>query len=101
MMSRIYNDWRMWTNKHGWTMQVVHHTGHQRDDANWDRIATWARGATDLPAILDTAIFVERKIKGSELLIRRQGRYVPRPALDMVDGNEVKFAFQLGAGAKV
>lgn len=101
MMAQVFNDWRMWSNQYGITLLIVHHTGHQRDDANWNRIATWARGATDLPAILDTAIFVERLIKANSLLIRRQGRYVPRDPLNMIDGNEVNFAFKLASDAKV
>lgn len=100
MMSRIYNDWRKWTNDNKWTIIIVHHTGHKKDDAQWERMATWSRGATDLPAILDAAIFVERQTQ-RDLLIRRQGRYAPRPPFKLEDGNDEEFAFRLKLGEKV
>ncbi len=82
-MSRIFNDFRTWTNNHGLTLVMIHHTGKLREEDDEDRIATWSRGATDLPAVLDWATYLRRYQSGAgrsdRVIIKRAGR---APGLD-------------------
>jgi len=82
-MSRIFNDFREWTNRSGLTMIMIHHTGKLREEDDEERIATWSRGATDLPAVLDWATYVRRSQSGrgrpDSVVIKRAGR---GPGLD-------------------
>lgn len=96
-MSQIFNDFRRWTNVHGISMVLLHHTGKLGEDAAMDRIATWGRGASDLAAILDTAQFVDRQ---SPKLVRvlRAGRFRPVPALGLFDGEDHDFVFRKKEG---
>ena len=82
-MSRIFNDFRTWTNKYNLTLIIIHHTGKLREEDDEDRIATWSRGATDLPAVLDWATYLRRYQSGEgradRIVIKRAGR---APGLD-------------------
>jgi hypothetical protein len=64
-------------------------------DADESRIATWSRGATDLPAILDWACYLKRFVKDKKtdlLKIMRRGRASPHEDLRILDcGDEVGF----------
>lgn len=82
-MAPMYNDLRKWSNSYGITILVVHHTPKLSEDTDMNRIASWFRGSTDLPAILDTAQYVHRT--GKALNILRQGRFPPLPPLQIFD----------------
>lgn len=85
-MARINNELRRWTNQLGHTFVFIHHTPKPpRDDSlDLNRLENWLRGAGDLAAIIDTAIFVEKQAKGL-IKLRREGRYAPLPSLEIVD----------------
>lgn len=87
-MAPIYNDIRRWSNRHGVTILLVHHTGKVGDDTDMSRIANWFRGSTDLAAILDCATYVQRTTK-TTVAVHRHGRFEPLPNLiinDLSDG---------------
>jgi RecA-family ATPase len=94
-MSEILNDIRRWSNRYGTTFLITHHTGLLAADADESRIATWSRGATDLPAILDWACYLKRFVKDKKtdlLKIMRRGRASPHEDLRILDcGDEVGF----------
>lgn len=83
-MSPMYNDLRKWSNRHGLTIVILHHTPKIGMDTDMSRIASWFRGSTDLPAILDTAQYVDRAAKDS-IRVHRQGRFPPLPVLNIKD----------------
>jgi RecA-family ATPase len=83
-MSPIYNDLRKWSNKHGLTILLLHHTPKLTIDTDLSRMASWFRGSTDLPAILDTAQYIDR-LDHHTIEIRRQGRFPPLPKLRIID----------------
>lgn len=83
-MSPIFNDMRRWTNVYGITIILLHHTPKLSEDADMSRIASWFRGSTALPAILDTAQYVNR-INKSKIKILRQGRFPPLEPLQIED----------------
>lgn len=90
-MSNIYNDIRRWSNKFNITVVLLHHTPKISEDTDMTRIASWFRGSTDLPAILDTAQYVNRVSK-NEIRVLRQGRFPPMSPLDILDqGDERGF----------
>jgi RecA-family ATPase len=96
-MALIFNDLRRWTNQHDLTLLMLHHTGKLHDEADYNRIATWSRGATDLAAILDTAQFVDRA-STKELRVVRAGRFRPVKPLQLVDGLDADFVFRRKLG---
>lgn len=83
-MAPMYNDMRRWSNSFGITVLVVHHTPKLSVDTDMNRIASWFRGSTDLPAILDTAQYVNRHGK-NKITVLRQGRFPPVPPLAITD----------------
>lgn len=83
-MAPLYNDLRRWSNTFGITILVIHHTPKLHEDTDMNRIASWFRGSTDLPAILDTAQYVNRFGK-NKINILRQGRFPPLPPLTIND----------------
>jgi len=83
-MAGIFNDFRKWSNSFGLTIVLVHHTAKIGMDTDMTRMASWFRGATDLPAILDTAQYVDRLNK-TTIEIHRQGRFPPLPKLRITD----------------
>jgi len=93
-MSKIFNDFRTWTNKFGLTLILVHHTGKLREEDDEDRIATWSRGATDLPAVLDWATYVRRyqsgKGRADRIIIKRAGRAAGLDPLVLWDHGDKK-----------
>lgn len=84
LMSPIFNDLRNWSNKHGLTIALVHHTPKIGMDTDMTRMASWFRGSTDLPAILDTAQYVDRTSKGL-IEVHRAGRFPPLPKFKIQD----------------
>ena len=84
VMSPIYNDLRRWSNRHGLTIVLIHHTPKISMDTDMTRMASWFRGSTDLPAILDTAQYVDR-VRKDKIIVRRQGRFPPLPPFEIVD----------------
>lgn len=90
-MSNIYNDIRKWSNRFDITIVMLHHTPKISEDTDMTRIASWFRGSTDLPAILDTAQYVNRLTK-DHIRVLRQGRFPPMSPLDVNDlGDERGF----------
>ena len=83
-MAPLYNDMRRWSNSHGITVVVIHHTPKLSEDTDMNRIASWFRGSTDLPAILDTAQYVNRYSK-DKIKVLRQGRFPPMDPLTFHD----------------
>jgi len=95
-MSKIYNDFRQWSNRFNLTIVLLHHTPKIGIDTDMTRIASWFRGSTDLPAILDTAQYVSRGKFSTEskekydIKLYRQGRFPPMEPLMIVDGGDLK-----------
>lgn len=89
-MSRITNALRDWSNSAGLTIVLVHHTGKLGIDEDETRIATWSRGATDLPTILDWAVYMRRQVRrGQDLVvIQRSGRAKKWDPFTLVDLGE-------------
>jgi RecA-family ATPase len=83
-MAPLYNDLRRWSNTYGITVLIIHHTPKLSEDTDMSRIASWFRGSTDLPAILDCAQYVNRK-KKDEIQVLRQGRFPPLAPLTITD----------------
>jgi RecA-family ATPase len=84
VMAAILNDLRRWSNKYSLTVLLVHHTSKISQETDMTRIASWFRGATDLPAILDTAQYVDRLNK-KRIQVLRQGRFPPLDPLIVED----------------
>ena len=83
-MAPMYNDLRKWSNVHGLTVVIVHHTPKISEDTDMSRIASWFRGSTDLPAILDTAQYIDR-VTRSKIQVLRQGRFPPLDPVKVED----------------
>ena len=82
---------RGWTNRYGVSLVGVHHAGHWREDADLSRIATWCRGATALPAILDAATMIRTIVDTEEYSmreVRRKGRMPMLQNLEVYDFGE-------------
>lgn len=88
-MAGFHNDLRRWSNRHGITTVLLHHTGRLQPDADMDRIATWGRGTTDLAAIVDTAQFVDR-VNARNIRLLRAGRFPPLEPLHIVDASDTE-----------
>lgn len=58
-MSHVHNAMRYWADQYNLGLMIVHHTGKLPEDANMQRIATWFRGNTDFPSLVDGALFLE------------------------------------------
>lgn len=91
-MAPIANDMREWTNRYGVTLLMIHHTGKLSVDDDETRIATWSRGATDLPAVLDWALYAKRtttgKGKADRIKLFRKGRAPKEDPLNLVDDGD-------------
>ena len=84
-MAVLNNSLRQWTNTMGHTLLFIHHTPKpSHDGPDLTRMEAWFRGAGDFAAIVDTAVFIDRKT-ATDVLIRREGRYAPLPPLDIRD----------------
>lgn len=88
-MAPVCNALREWSNQLGLSVVVVHHTGKLGLEDDETRIATWSRGATDLPAVLDWALYVRRaENPGSapdRIQIQRKGRAPKRGPISLLD----------------
>jgi RecA-family ATPase len=93
-MAQLNNDFRYWSNKLGITLIIVHHTGKLNDDADMGRMATWARGATDFAAILDTAVFVQQignaTSKARRMKVTTVGRFPPCDPMTVEDCTDME-----------
>lgn len=91
-MAVILNDIRDWSNRLGLTIILVHHTGKISPEDDETRIATWSRGATDLPAILDWAVYVKRFRSGpsqpDQVVVYNSGRGAKHAPLRLLDHGE-------------
>lgn len=83
-MAPILNDFRMWSNNHGLTIILLHHTPKVNDETDMERVANWLRGSTDLATIRDTAQYLARLGKKT-CLLKRRGRMPPQPDMDILD----------------
>lgn len=83
-MAPLYNDLRKWSNRYNLTVVILHHTPKIGMDTDMTRMASWFRGSTDLPAILDTAQYVDRLNKNT-IEVHRQGRFPPLPKFRITD----------------
>ena len=87
-MAPIHNTLRAWSNRFGVSITIIHHTGKRSEEADMNRIATWARGTSDLATLLDTACFIEEKTRKDgqrRLRMLRAGRFPPVDALLLDD----------------
>lgn len=92
-MAPLHNDIRRWTQVFKITWLLVHHTGHLSDEDDLERIATWSRGNTDLPSLLDGATCLRTiggaKVAGQQLRsCKRMGRFPPLDDLVLVDSGD-------------
>lgn len=90
-MSVILNDLREWSNRYRMTQLLVHHTGKLGVDDDESRIATWSRGATDLPAVLDWAMYAKRIVSAGpydRVRLIRKGRAPKKGELLLQDRGE-------------
>lgn len=79
---------RQWSNELKLSMVIIHHTPKPSDFADMNRMENWIRGAGDIAAIVDTAVFVD-KGAGGKVSIKREGRFAPLPPLAVFDkGND-------------
>lgn len=85
---------RRWATRHGTTIVFLHHTPKLSMDTDMSRIASWFRGASDIAAVLDTAMYVDRTGKDS-IQVLRQGRFPPLPPLAIRDLGDTR-GFALG-----
>lgn len=91
---------RQWSNKLDLSMVIVHHTPKPSEFSDMTRMENWIRGAGDIAAIVDTAMFVD-KLAGGKVMVRREGRYAPLPPVYLKDlGNEPDLGFERVYGGK-
>lgn len=77
-MAPLHNDLRRWSNQYETAIVIVHHTPKLDEDADLGRLATWSRGATDLPTLVDGANMLRTMGSGPNLSVRelwRMGRF--------------------------
>lgn len=77
-MAPLHNDLRRWSNNYGTGIILIHHTPKLDEDADLGRLATWSRGATDLPTLVDGANMLRTTGSGPNLSTRelwRMGRF--------------------------
>lgn len=87
-MRPMHNFFRAISNRYGVTVTVVHHTGKPNEGFDENRIASWARGASDFATLVDTAMFVKEKGRGEgwrTLSVARAGRFPPLGPLELTD----------------
>jgi RecA-family ATPase len=84
---------RQWSNDMDLSMVIIHHTPKPSEYADMNRMENWIRGAGDIAAIVDTAMFVEKMANG-RIMVRREGRYAPLGPLFVQDnGNDPDMGF--------
>jgi len=89
-MSKLNNVWRQWTDRRGIDIVFIHHTGHVDEGKNMDELVNWARGSSDIAAVVDTGALLQKFGKTEEngtrhLKLRRTGRFEPQPPLELLD----------------
>ena len=88
-MAVIHNTLRRWSDRHGLDIIIVHHTGKLIDElVSQTDISRWARGSSDIAAILDAGALLHRMGKGNELQLFRSGRFATQPRLKLLDGGD-------------
>lgn len=95
-LSGLHGELRMWANKGNLTSVFEHHTGHkdplELDKLITDDMGTWARGSSDIPAIIDTGMYVDRVTqsttytgRGTDVRVLRGGRMPDTLPFHVVD----------------
>lgn len=90
-MAPIHNTLRKWSNEHGITTVLCHHTGKLSDFADMNRIASWSRGCSDLATVVDTAAFVAEQSRGKgsrTMKLLRAGRFPPVDPATLIDSGD-------------
>lgn len=92
-MTPLLTSLRRWATRFGISVVFLHHTPKISSEfTDMDRMANWFRGASDIAAVLDTAIYVDRTTK-TTMQVKRAGRMPPQRALEIVDkGDDVGFS---------
>lgn len=102
-MAKIHNVFRSWVNLLEIDVVLIHHTGKldYRDQSWQDDPARWARGSSDIVAMLDNAVLVKRS-RGNHVNLYRVGRYASMPTLSLTDlGDKQGFrAYRRGRGTE-
>lgn len=89
-MGLINTAFRRWSNRHGKTLVILHHTAKiNEDETDMDRISNWVRGSTDIGAIVDTAAYVKRTAH-TKVVVKRAGRFPPLDDLRLYDHSDDK-----------
>jgi len=81
-LSAILNSFRRWTTKYGFDMIILHHTGKISYDADRSKPYTWVRGNSEITAVMDCMVAIERcggelENNGSKVNLWRFGRHGP------------------------
>jgi RecA-family ATPase len=87
-MAPFHNDLRRWSNLYNVALLIVHHTPKLREDDDMNRIATWSRGATDLPSLLDGATMLRHAGSAADhqvRMLKRLGRFPPLDDVQLLD----------------
>jgi len=95
-MPILLNDFRRWvqtlksSNGRSLSMAIVHHTGKPREGEILDNIVSWSRGATDFPAIVDAAMFLQDSgwsdvANGRRVDVLRAGRLPVSSPISLID----------------
>lgn len=99
-MATLNTTIRQWSNDMDLSMVIIHHTPKPSEYADMSRMENWIRGAGDIAAIVDTAMFVDKI--GDKTMVRREGRYAPLQPLNILDlGNEPDQGFRRLADGEV
>lgn len=83
-MTPLLTSLRRWATRFGITVVFLHHTPKIGMDTDMERMANWFRGASDIAAVLDTALYVDRTTKNT-INLMRAGRMPPLQPLSILD----------------
>lgn len=84
MMAPIMNSLRFWSNHYGKTVILLHHMSKPREGDQLENLSSWFRGSSDIAAILDVGILVNR-MSAEKIQLRRDGRFAPLEHLYLND----------------